>query len=217
MLKLLEGFSVFRTTAMTTIEATAGSNLLLIRNFFDAQMCERILAEMRSAQSGPATVYGAVPSGAVDDGMRKATRIVPSLETTEFIKQQLLERKQVVEDYFQVTLSECEEPQFLRYGVGDFFVAHQDGNTGLLRFDRERIRSVSVVIFLSNQSEVPESGDYCGGSLILYELGVGASRADRSIHLNGELGTLAAFRPETTHEVTPVTHGERYSIVCWYR
>ena len=202
---------------MTTIEATVGSNLLLIRNFFDAQTCGRILAEMRSAQSGPATVYGAVPSGVVDDRVRKATRIVPSPETTEFIKQRLLERKQVVEEYFRVSLSECEDPQFLRYGVGDFFVAHQDGNTGLLKFDRERIRSVSVVIFLSNQSEVPESGDYCGGSLILYELGDYTRSTNRSVHLCGEVGTLVAFRPETTHEVAPVTEGERYSIVCWYR
>ncbi|MEO8337310.1 MAG: 2OG-Fe(II) oxygenase [bacterium] len=30
-------------------------------------------------------------------------------------------------------------------------------------------------------------------------------------------GTLVAFRSETTHEVTPVTHGERYTIVSWFR
>ena len=30
-------------------------------------------------------------------------------------------------------------------------------------------------------------------------------------------GTLVAFRAETTHEVTPVTRGERYAIVSWYR
>jgi predicted 2-oxoglutarate/Fe(II)-dependent dioxygenase YbiX len=30
-------------------------------------------------------------------------------------------------------------------------------------------------------------------------------------------GTLVAFPSETTHEVTPITHGERLSIVSWYR
>ena len=29
--------------------------------------------------------------------------------------------------------------------------------------------------------------------------------------------TLVAFRAETTHEVTPVTRGERSAIVSWYR
>jgi SM-20-related protein len=30
-------------------------------------------------------------------------------------------------------------------------------------------------------------------------------------------GTLVAFAAETTHEVTPIAHGERLSIVSWYR
>ena len=30
-------------------------------------------------------------------------------------------------------------------------------------------------------------------------------------------GTLVTFRSETTHEVTPVTHGVRYTIATWFR
>ena len=47
---------------------------------------------------------------------------------------------------FGLTLSECEEPQFLRYRTGDFFVAHQDGNTPLFRSDK--VRLISAIIFL---------------------------------------------------------------------
>lgn len=32
-----------------------------------------------------------------------------------------------------------------------------------------------------------------------------------------EAGTLVAFRAETTHEVTPVTHSEGYSIINWHK
>jgi len=202
---------------MTTLESAAEFNLLLIKNFFDARTCGKVLAEMRSARSGPATVYMGVASGAVDERVRKATRIVPSPETTEFVRRLLLERKGAVEEHFQISLSDCEDPQFLRYSVGDFFVTHQDGNTGLLQFDRERVRRVSVIIFLSSQSEAPEPGTYSGGSLVFYGWGLGAGREDRCLSLGGESGTLVAFRPETTHEVTPVTHGERYSIACWYK
>jgi SM-20-related protein len=202
----------FPTTVMTTTETTAIGNLLTIKNLFDVETCEWLLAEMRSGQSSPATVYLGTVSHGVDARIRKTTRIIPSPETAEFIKRRLLGGKQAVEQHFRVSLTECEDPQFLRYGVGDFFVAHQDGNTGVLQFDRERIRRVSVVVFLSNQSEVPESGDYCGGSLVLH-----GSSANHTLSLRGEAGTLVAFRPETTHEVTPVTHGERYSIACWYR
>jgi SM-20-related protein len=105
-----------------------------------------------------------------------------------------------------VSLSECEEPQFLRYRKGDFFVAHQDGNTGLLLLDTER-RLISTVIFLSRESESPEPDAFCGGSLVF---------SDSGFHVPAKPGTLVAFRSETTHEVTPVTHGERLSIASWY-
>lgn len=97
--------------------------------------------------------------------------------------------------------------------MGDFFVAHQDGNTGLLRLDREQSRKVSVVILLNRQSEAPETDAYCGGSLVFSDWR-GSGR--RELRLPGEAGTLVTFRSETTHEVIPVTHGERYSIVSWY-
>jgi SM-20-related protein len=108
-------------------------------------------------------------------------------------------------------LSECEDPQFLHYREGDFFVAHQDGNTGMTRLDTER-RLVSTVIFLSREAGSPRPGAHCGGSLVFSDY-----RTASKFHLIGEPGMLVAFRAETTHEITPVTHGERYSIVSWYR
>lgn len=206
---------------MTTPEKSQGFNLLLIRNFFDAETCERILAEMRSNRGGPATVYTHdkhAASGLVDERVRRATRVVPCAETIELVVARLLKVKTIIEDHFGVRISDCEDPQFLRYGVGDFFVAHQDGNTGLIRSEREMTRIVSVIIFLSNQSVSPEPDTYCGGSLVFHGWGSGMpGREDLRESLAGEAGMLVAFRPQTTHEVMPVEHGERYSIASWYR
>jgi SM-20-related protein len=201
---------------MTTPEPGARFDLLLNREFFDARTCEMILAEMRSSRGGPAAVYMDAASGSVDESVRKATRVVPSSETMEFVMRRLLEHKSVVEEHFRVSLNQCEEPQFLRYGVGGYFVAHQDGNTGLLRSEQES-RRMSVVIFLNRQAVAPEPDAYCGGSLVFHAKGAGASDERDRLWLGGETGELVAFRAETTHEVTPVTHGERYSIVCWYK
>jgi SM-20-related protein len=33
--------------------------------------------------------------------------------------------------------------------------------------------------------------------------------------LVGEGGLLVAFESGTTHSVTPITHGERYTVVTW--
>jgi SM-20-related protein len=197
-----------------TSDAGSGFDPLLVRDFFNAQMCEAIIAEMRSAESGPAAIHGG--STSVDARVRKAARVMPSAETIGLVRRRLLECKDQIGEHFQIVLRDCEEPQFLRYQVGDFFVAHQDGNTPLLRLDRDRVRLVSAVIFLSQESTSPAPGTYCGGSLVFSGPLVDPSYR-KTETVAGEAGKLVAFRAETTHEVTSVTHGERHSIVCWYR
>ena len=164
---------------------------------------------MKAAGGSAATVYGAATSGTIDEMVRRTVRVKPSTETVELVIQKLLACKEAVQKHFAVSLNECEEPQFLRYRVGDFFVAHQDGHTGLMRLDSEK-RRISTVIFLSRESQSPEPDVFCGGSLVF-------SNLRNSFRMSSEPGTLVAFRSETTHEVTPVTHGERYSIASWYR
>jgi SM-20-related protein len=191
--------------------------LLLIEEFLEARTCERIIAETRLARGGPATIYREGASSPVDESLRKTTRLLLSAETTAFVRRQLLEQKERVESHFQLALSDCEPPQFLFYKEGDFFVPHQDGNTEQLQFDHLRVRRISVVIFLNRQSMRPTPDTYCGGWLTFYEAGADPRRRDQGFNLAGEPGLLVAFRSDLTHEVRPVTSGERYSIVCWYK
>ena len=198
----------------TTSEATARFDPFVVSAFFDSKTCEKIIAEMRSAESAPAAIHGG--SKSIDERVRKAARVTPSAETIGLVRRRLLECRSQIGEHFGISLSDCEEPQFLRYQVGDFFVAHQDGNTPLLKFDRDRVRIVSVVIFLSQQSTAAGPGSYSGGSLVFSGPLVDPSyRETREVV--GEIGKLIAFRSETTHEVTPVTQGERHSIACWFR
>jgi SM-20-related protein len=188
---------------------TPWPDLFVVRQFFDQLECKEILAELKSARGSTATVYGRGDSGAIDENVRRTFRIGPACEIVEFVTERLWTRKEEIEKHFAVALSECEEPQFLRYREGDFFVAHQDGNTGLLRLDTER-RLISMIVFLSRESELPGPDVHCGGSLVFTNL-------YNRFRLSTEPGMFVAFRSETTHEVTPVTHGERYSIASWYR
>ena len=190
---------------------SAWPNLFTVKQFLEPGVCREIVAEMSATQGDAATVYGRTTSGAVEQNIRKTLRIRPSVATVESIVGRLLVLKDQVEQHFAVALSECEDPQFLRYREGDFFVAHQDGNTGMTRLDTER-RLVSTVLFLSRESDSPETGAHCGGSLLFSNL-----RTFEKVRVVGEPGMLVAFRAETTHEITPVTHGQRYSIVSWYR
>jgi SM-20-related protein len=196
---------------MSACDGTAGLHLFVERGFLDASTLARVLAAVRASQGRPATVYGLADSGSVDARVRRTTRLSPPAEVEELVKRLLLSRMSAAEEHFGVGLEEVEEPQFLRYEVGDYFVAHQDGNTGLLRSEQEE-RKVSAVIFLNSQSETPGPDAYRGGSLVFHPRG-----SSEPFRLTAEAGTIVVFRAETTHEVEPVTHGERFTIASWYR
>jgi SM-20-related protein len=188
-------------------------DLLQIEDFLDAQACAALRAELRAAAGGPATVLGADAAGTVRSAVRRVTRAAIPPATRAHVTALLMARKPALERHFGLALKECEEPQFLRYRPGDFFVAHQDGNTPLIH-DQSRFRKVSAVIFLSAQSDDGAPEGYGGGTLVFHGPYSGPSLR---VPVAPAPGTLVCFRAETTHEVTPVTHGERFTIVSWYR
>lgn len=177
-------------------------DLLTIPNFLDPAL---ILEEVRRAIATAATVYGG--RSAVEANVRRAKKLEVSAATRDYVVQRLMEQKDAIAAHFGATVDECEEPQFLRYEEGDFFVAHQDGNTPLIR-DFTLHRRISVVIFLSDPR------DYDGGALLFHGR---YPEHELRQSVAAEPGTLVAFRAETTHEVTPLTRGERFTIASWFR
>jgi SM-20-related protein len=169
---------------------------------FSAAECDALLAELHDAAEDHATVYGLGKQPAVHSLARRTTRLCPSLDTRERVTRTLESLTQRLSEHFDVPLATAEEPQFLRYTTGDYFVAHQDGNTPII-VDDSRHRRVSLILFLSDRAS------YSGGELVFHRSSREVPPATR--------GTILAFRSELTHEVTPVTAGERYTIVTWYR
>lgn len=110
-----------------------------------------------------------------------------------------------VQPFYDTKIYSAENVQFLRYGVGGFYKPHCDGeglwnNRGQLEWRRNTDRDFSVVVFLN--------ADFEGGLLAFPEQG---------IVVPPRVGTLVAF-PSThhfMHAVTPVTKGERFSLVSW--
>jgi len=187
-------------------------DLLEIDEFLDDATRAEIVAELEAAHGAPATVLSADAGGRMD-AARKTTRIAVSPETRARVKQRLMERKAHIEAHFGVEVTECEDPQFLRYETGDYFVAHQDGNTPMV-WDDSRFRRISAVIFLSRKSEEPVPDTYGGGALVFHGPYNGPQLR---VAAGAEPGSLVTFRAETTHEVTAVTHGVRYTIATWFR
>jgi SM-20-related protein len=192
-------------------------NLFLRKEFFDEWMRSELIAGFTRAPRQRAAVYNQGETGSIDERMRKTARIMPSSETVLRIRERLSAIREEIGAHFKINLRDCEEPQFLHYRTGDFFVAHQDGGTGLMLSEREQSRKISLVIFLNRQSEEGDAGagSYAGGSLIFSEWRPGRVRGRYAL-APAEAGMLVAFPSDTTHEVTPVTRGERYTIVSWF-
>jgi len=195
---------------MSHAAPAAHFNLFLLRNFLDVETCVQIIAELAEAPTTQAPVYIQGTEGLVHENIRKTTSVHPSSETLTNIHARMLEQKSALEQHFQEPLHDCERPQFLRYEQGDFFVRHQDGNTRQLDFDHLRVRRISIVVFLNDFSVEPRDGCFSGGTLNFYD-------ETSAFSLEGKTGLLVAFTAETFHEVLPVTSGERFTIISWFR
>jgi SM-20-related protein len=192
-------------------------NLFLLRNFLDVGTCAQLKTELRLSPTTQAPVYIEGSEGVIHETVRKTTSLHPSAEIITEMHERLLQQKSSLEDHFGQSLTDCECPQFLRYERGDFFVRHQDGNTKQLDFDHLRIRRISIVVFLNDFSAESRAECFSGGALTFYEEKQGGADGPRSFGLSGETGLLVAFRADTFHEVLPVTSGERFTMITWFR
>lgn len=189
--------------------------LFVARGFFDGQTCASLRSELRTCQVRPATLTQK-GTHLVDETTRRTKSVKVSAPTLALVRERLLALKPDLERHFGEALTGCEKPQFLRYGVGDFFETHQDSNTDPEAADYIRARRVSVVIFLNGQAgeNVPDSHE--GGSLSFYGLFKDPRAGSLGFPLAHEAGLLVAFRSDVTHAVEPVTRGERFTVVTWF-
>lgn len=192
-------------------------NLFLVPNFFDAEECARLLAALRPSPTTQAPVYIEGSDRFVHEDIRRTTSLHPADSVFSAVHSRLFQEKSALEAHFDLALTDCERPQFLRYQTGDFFVRHQDGNTEQLEFDHLRVRRISIVVFLNDNTVQPEANGFSGGSLNFYDPHEIGPDGPTAFPLFGETGLLVAFTAETMHEVAPVTSGERFTIISWFR
>ena len=183
----------------------------------DAPLRENVLDE-RSATGGYAEVYTAENPEQLEEGVRLRQRQARKVKPAESVRSRVADRlerlRAPLEEKFDVSLRGFEPPQFLIYRPGDFHQAHHDAEPDAA--EEIARRQVSVVAFLNDQSEEPRDGSYGGGSLVLGGLVPGFGDEARGLPVALSGGAVVAFRSDVLHEVKPVTHGERFTIVSWF-
>jgi SM-20-related protein len=201
---------------MSALDFFSRLGVFHIRNFFDAEVCAKLRAEVRSARGVSTMIYkGGFAFGVDEEGRRAKSRKV-SDETKLLVKRRLEEVRPSLEAHFGTGLRGIEGPDFLTYKPGDFFLAHRDSNADQDAPETLKDRRVSVVIFLNGESEERDAAGYSGGSLTIFGMIDAPGWASKGFPLRGREGLLVAFRSELFHEVEPVTSGERHTIVSWF-
>jgi SM-20-related protein len=78
-----------------------------------------------------------------------------------------------------------------------------------------RERRISVVLFVNGGSDEPAPGSLGGGALTFYGL-MGDGGQSVGLPVDAESGLAVAFPSATLHGVSPVTHGQRFTVVTWF-
>lgn len=190
--------------------------LLVHKNFFNAALCADLRSEMLLARREAAALENESDARYVDPARRRSERAHVSDATISLVRSRLLDLTPELEQHFHVSLTECRPPQFLVYRPGDFFAAHRDTGVDPATVSKPNQRQVSVVIFLNGENPEPREGSYGGGRLRFFGLLKDPRARTAGLPLIGEEGLLIAFRSSIIHEVLPVSHGERYTVVTWY-
>ena len=190
--------------------------LFVQRDFFSKKECAQIRSQMCVAAGGLATIRRKEDIYVVDESVRRVRWLDVPATTMSSVENRLRDLKPAIEKHFGLTLTGFQSPQFLDYRVGDFYGPHRDSSADPGAGKMAQERQVSVVIFANSESAEPHDDAYCGGALTFFGLMNDPRGAGAGMPLVGEEGLLIAFRSPTMHSVTPVTYGQRYTIVTWF-
>lgn len=208
---------------MPIAESFTKYGLFAVKDFLDRRLCAALRAEIKAAESVPnAALKGAVLPGGEDRPLydaeaRRTTMFVLSSPAALRVRQKLRDLAPLVAEHFKVELQDTQTVKFAVYKVGDFFSAHVDTVERPNVPEEIKERKVSVVIFLNDESAAPTGDEYGGGQLTFYNLAGDSVFGNFGLPVTGVAGSLIAFSPKITHEVTPVTAGERYVVITWYK
>jgi predicted 2-oxoglutarate/Fe(II)-dependent dioxygenase YbiX len=130
-----------------------------------------------------------------------------------------------VASFFAETLTEYETPHFVIYEPDDFYRPHRDLYRDVDVPEPLGRRRIAIVVFLNDRDRqsaidespdeaAPPSGRFRGGALRLCSHELDDFEPELAWEVPAERGLLVAFRADTWHEVTPVTHGRRYTVVA---
>lgn len=161
-----------------------------------------MVAKFISIGESLATMQALVGGGTVHESTRVSTLswIDRNEETEELYAFMIDKADRINYHHFGMKIFGMESMQYTRYPIGGHYIFHND----IIARKEDSMRKLSVVIGLTGKDE------YEGGDLLLSPHGANP----KVIKL--DKGDIVAFPSYIPHKVTPVTSGNRITVVNWY-
>lgn len=183
-------------------------------DFLDDRARVELLSHVHTTIPTPARVFHGGADAVVDMAARNTWQVPLELRAAELhVRIGALRDELAV--HFNLPLVTHEGPTLLLYQPGGFYEPHVDragAGDGPIPPGR---RAVSVVIFLNAIGDAP-TGGYTGGALTFYGLVDDPAWREYGFAIDPAPGLLVAFPSHLVHQVTPVTAGDRYTVVDWF-
>jgi SM-20-related protein len=197
---------------MPKARAFSQLGLFVVERFFTPEYCADLRAEVRASSAVQSRVerHGAY---LVDETVRRTTGHIMTETTLDEVASRLAAIRPDIERHFETTLVRQEPPYFATYTAGDYFKPHIDSAASDDAPQEIKDRKVAVVVFLNDETDEPTPDSFCGGALTFYGLFADPQWKAMGLPLRGEAGLLVGFRADLVHEVAPITHGERYTVI----
>ena len=189
--------------------------LYVVPEFLTTDECRVLIDIIAAAPKRRGKLIGGRGEVLTDEHRRSVDDAqVPKSATPELIRS-ILDLRLDLQRHFGMPLEwGGEGPDYLAYRTGDFFKPHDDiteyppaPNSLIAR------RRVAVVLFLNRHSREYQENCFGGGLLNFYGLLNEPKWKACAFGLEPKPGLLVAFPSGLVHEVTPVTFGERYTIL----
>lgn len=178
----------------------------------------------RSVLKDESSVSAELRGRALDTAIRKTDLHTLSPEYLHLYKARFDSIRVDVEAFFALSLTNSSEIQVLGYEPGSFYLRHSDDSSELRDNDGRTVgfrlvapeRKLTSVLFMTSCISHPiDSDHFSGGELLFNYL---CDIDGNTVILRPKAGDMVVFlsNPYFSHEVLPVQHGFRLSLVQWH-
>ena len=168
-------------------------------NYLTQKECFNLIKSLDTDELVDASLAGDYSENIVNKNIRKTLNI-------DFHDENLFKKlngaiKVANENYYNYSIESIDTLRFLKYGIGGNYNWHTD-----IGRSETSNRKLTAIIQLSDENTY-EGGDF--------EYGITDTTGEDLIKGNKKQGTLIIFPSFLSHRVTPITKGNRYSIITW--